>query len=269
MAKDVLILNTESFGKDKVYTPNNPPNIGLGISVKNTIINLSYGYGADFMRNKDYGKTKSFDLRIHNYGQKVVLDLFIQKYEGFYDDESKYVILYPDLKVYQYGISGQYVLNNKRFSGKAAFEHNEKQLKSAGSFLIGLGVYRTKIISDSSFVYKGKNTFNNFQFGISAGYAYTWVLGRYWTISTSATMGINFGSEKPESFGKQKLEVYPTVFPRVSAGYNRDSWVLGFTYVGNVTFPSISDNSSINLISGGFQISYIKRFENIPFIKRR
>jgi hypothetical protein len=265
----MLMLNVESGGIEKSYIPNNPPNIGLGITIKNTIIGFSYGYGADFMRDKKYGKTKSLDFQIHNYGQKIALDLFIQQYKGFYDDEHGGLDLYPDLDIHQYGLSGQYVLNNKRFSYKAAFDQNEKQLKSAGSILAGAGVYLTKITSDSSFVYNGKNTFDNFQFGISAGYAYTWVLGRHWTINASGTVGINFGSEKVSSFGKQKPEVYPTVFPRLSAGYDRDSWALGFSYVGNVTFPSLSDDSSITILSGAVQFSYTKRFDNIPFLKKK
>lgn len=265
--QDFLMMNVEVQNKEKTFTPNNPPKIGLGLSIKNTIIDFSYGYGADFMRDKDYGKTKSLDFQIHNYGRRIALDLFIQKYEGFYDDEPKITELYPDLEVSQYGVHAQYVFNHKKFSYKAAFNQNEKQLKSAGSFLLGIGAYKTKIVSDSSFVYNGKNSFDNFQFGVSGGYAHTWVLRKHWTINASATIGINFGNEKIDSFGKQKIEVYPTVFPRISAVYNRDSWALAFTYIGNVTYPSFSDNSSISILSGGFQISYIKRF-NLPSSKK-
>lgn len=136
--------------------PNNPPNIGLGFSMNNTIVNVSYGQGFNFMRDKEKGKTKALDLQIHNYGKKFTFDVFIQRYRGFYaEDESGNVLaLYPDLKIRQYGAYGQYIFNNKKFSYRAAFNQNEKQLKSAGSFLIGGGVYFSKIESDSSFVHK-------------------------------------------------------------------------------------------------------------------
>ncbi|NDV79526.1 DUF4421 family protein [Dysgonomonas sp. 511] len=268
ISKDMLFVSVEQDeGASKTFIPNTPPNIGIGASINNTIISFGYGYGFDFMRDKDLGKTKAFDLQIHNYGRKIVFDIFIQRYKGFYDEEDKDTPeLYPDLEVRKYGIYGQYVFNNKRFSYQAAFNQNEKQIKSAGSFLLGGGVYKTRIRSDSSFVYEDKNRIDNFQFGVSAGYAYTWVLGRYWDISASATAGINFGSEKFSTIGK-KLKVYPTVFPRISAGYNRKSWSLGLSYVGNLIFSSMNDNSSIGIHSGTVKVSFTKRFDIIPFIK--
>ncbi|MCD7972173.1 MAG: DUF4421 domain-containing protein [Candidatus Azobacteroides sp.] len=267
-AYNLFGMNSETPDGDKSYYPNNAPIYGIGISVNNTIINFGYGYGAEFMVDKEYGKTKSVDFQIHNYGRRVTFDIFYQKYEGFYSDDQKEIELYPDLKINQYGFHGQYVFNYKRFSYQAAFTQNEKQLKSAGSLLAGVGIYQTEILSDSSFLYNGEHSFSNFQFGVSAGYAYTWVLGKYWTINVSGTVGINFGSEKMSTFGKQQLEVYPTVFPRLSAGYSRTHWALSFTYVGNITIPSLSDESSISLLSGGIEFAYIRRFDKIPFINR-
>ncbi len=256
-------------GETKKFMPNTPMNLGFGVSVNNTIINLSYGYGLNFMKDKDKGKTKALDFQIHNYGRKFIIDFFVQKYRGFYtaDDNDKNIQLYPDLKIQQYGAFGQYVFNNKKFSYKAAFNQNEKQLKSAGSFLLGGGVYFTKIDSDSSFVHKDKNSLRNFQFGVSGGYAYTWAINEKWFASGSATMGVNFGTEKINDFGKKKIEVYPTFFPRVAIGYNKEKWSLGLSYVNNLIFSSFSDNntSNIGLSSGNFQIAYIWRLDSNPF----
>ena len=272
VAKDFLYLN-QSLESDieKTYMPNNPPKIGLGLSLYNTIINFSYGYGFDFMRNKELGKTKAFDFQLHNYWQRFVLDLFIQEYKGFYlDDDSQDIKpLCPDLKIRQYGVSGQYIFNNKRFSYRAAFNQNEKQLKSAGSFLIGFGVNTSKIEADSSFVFKGQNIFRNFQFSLSAGYAHTWVLKKGWFISGSVTTGISFGSEKFSTFGKQKLEVYPNIFPRLAVGYNKQDWSLGFSYLNNIVFPSVSDKNSLVLSSGSFQMTFIKRLNLSPFMDKK
>lgn len=270
IAKTLLFMSQESESGDEIsYMPNNPPKIGLGVSLNNTMISFGYGYGFDFMRDKKYGKTKTVDFQLHNYGRKFVFDLYYQQYKGLYDGEDeKNIKLYPDMEIRQYGAYGLYIFNNKRYSYIAAYNQDEKQLKSTGSFLIGGSIYDTRITSDSSFVYNGKNSFRNFQFGISVGYAYTWVLGRYWDISASATTGINFGSEKFSNFGK-KLEVYPTVFPRISAGYNRKSWSLAFSYLGNMVFPVMSDEESIGIHTGSFQISFVKRFDIIPLIGNR
>jgi len=267
VAKNFVFLSQDN--PEVEYMPNNPVNIGAGLSWKNTVLSFSYGYGFDFMRDKKKGKTESFDFQFHNYGRKFVFDVFIQRYKGFYTEDDDFnVELYPDLKVEQSGVHGLYVFNGKKYSYKAAFDQNQRQLKSAGSLLLGVSASISKIESDSSVIIKGGNVLRNFQFGINTGYAYTWVLGRRWFISASTTVGINFGSEKVSTFGKQKLEVYPSVFPRFSAGYNKETWSLGFSYVNSLTFPSFSDDYSVSLSSGTFQLTFIKRIEDIPFLSK-
>lgn len=268
-----LSMEQESNGEIKKFMPNTPMSLGLGVSVNNTIINLSYGQGLSFMKDAEKGRTKAFDFQIHNYGRKFIIDLFIQKYHGFYtsDNLDKNIQLYPDLNIQQYGAFGQYVFNNKKYSYKAAFNQNERQLKSAGSFLIGGGVYFTKIGSDSSFVHKSRNSLRNFQFGVSGGYAYTWAINKRWFTSGSITTGINFGTERINDFGKQRIEIYPTFFPRISAGYNKEKWSLGLSYVNNLIFSSFSDhnNNNIGLVSGNLQIGYIWRLDSNPFFKKK
>lgn len=264
-----ISLQQETNEDLKKFMPNTPMSLGFGLSVKNTIIDFSYGYGLSFLKDKEKGRTKALDFQIHNYGRKFIIDLFIQKYHGFYtaDDNDKNIHLYPDLKIQQYGAFGQYVFNNKKFSYKAAFVQNERQLKSAGSFLLGGGVYFSKIGSDSSFVHKSKNSLRNFQFGVSGGYAYTWAISQRWFTSGSATIGVNFGTERINDFGKQRIEVYPTFFPRIAFGYNKEKWSIGLSYINNSTFSSFSDNNKNNiaLSSGNFQIGAIWRLNTNPF----
>lgn len=266
-------MEKEVDGKIKNFMPNTPMSLGFGISIKNTIIDLSYGQSLNFMKEDDKGRTKALDFQIHNYGRKFIIDLFIQKYHGFYtaDDSNKNIKLYPDLNIQQYGAFGQYVFNNKKFSYKAAFNQNERQLKSAGSFLLGGGVYFSKIDSDSSFVYKSKNSLRNFQFGVSGGYAYTWAIDKRWFASGSATVGANFGTERINDFGKRKIEISPTFFPRISVGYNKENWSLGLSYINNLIFSSFTDNNTdnIGLSSGNLQIGYIWRLHSNPFISKK
>ncbi|WP_256472435.1 DUF4421 family protein [Flavobacterium sp. B183] len=268
-----ISLQQETGGDMKRFMPNTPMSLGFGVSVKNTIIDFSYGYGLSFLKDKEKGRTKALDFQIHNYGRKFIIDLFIQKYHGFYtaDDSDKNIQLYPDLKIQQYGAFGQYVFNHKKFSYKAAFVQNERQLKSAGSFLLGGGVYFSKIGSDSSFVHKSKNSLRNFQFGISGGYAYTWAISKRWFTSGSVTLGANVGTERINDFGKQKIEIYPTFFPRIALGYNKERWSLGLSYLNNSTFSAFSDNNknNIGLSSGNFQIGAIWRLNTTPFLSKK
>lgn len=269
ITREFVTVSVEDKNQNITYMPNNPAEFGLGFSWKNSVLSFAYGYGFDFMRDKKLGKTKSFDLQFHHYSRKYVVDFFMQRYKGFYmedqkDKEAEHVLA-PNLELRQYGVHGLYVFNHDRFSYKAAYVHNEKQLRSAGSFLLGGGVHYTRIRSDSSFVY---NKFNNIQFGVSLGYTYTWVIGSKWFINAAFTTGINFGCESFSKIGKQKLEVYPTVFPRMSVGYDRDNWSLGLTYLGNTTFPVFSEDIKMGLISGQFLLSYYRRINDVPFLSK-
>jgi len=269
--KDMLFLALETPEQELAYMPNNPVELGLGIAINNTVLCVAYGYGFDFMRDKELGKTESFDFQLHDYGRKFVFDLFVQRYKGFYMEDEKVkgdYVLCPDLRVRQYGGNGQYIFNNKRFSYKGAFNQSEKQLRSAGSFLVGAGVYFSKIQSDSSFIYDNRRNIENFQFNINGGYVYTWVLGKRWHITAAATMGISFGSETIGRFGKDRLAISPTVLPRMAAAYNHDKWALSFSYVGNVNFPAFKNDENLGLFAGNFQLTYFRRIADVPFLPK-
>jgi len=252
-----------------LYRPNAPFGLGLGISYKG--ISISGAYGFDFMRDKNRGKTKSIDFQYHYYSRKFVFDFFFQNYKRFYNEYSteKY-ILYPDIKIKQYGGFGQFVFNGKKFSYKAAFAQDEKQLKSAGSILLGVGVYYNQLTSDSTFTLREGNKFDNFQFGVNGGYAYTWAINKRVFISTSLTVGVNFGAEGFDKLGKkEEWRVYPTFFPRFSAGYNHDDWSLGLSYVNNRVYILFSEQSKMAFDTGAIQFTFIKRINTAPAVLKK
>ncbi len=257
---------------EKNYLSNKPPSFGLGLSLKNTIISFGYGYGFDFMRDKSKGRTSvKWDLQFRRYTRYFVFDLFYQEYKGFYqdNDKEKDYKLCPDLKIRKLGAFGQYIFNNKRFSYKAAFSQNQKQLRSAGSFLLGAEIYNTWINSDSSFVYNDKKDFSSFQFGVNAGYAHTWVLNRHWHISGSISMGINLASEKFSTFGQRKILLCPSIMPRIAAGYDRSNWALGFAFASNILFHITSKNNNIGIQTGSVEVRYLRRFNLTPFWSKK
>lgn len=262
LARDFVFLTQTIEGdKDITYMPNNPVKIGGAFSVNNSVLSFGYGYGFDFMRDKTKGRTKSLDFQYHNYGRKFVFDAYIQQYTGFYseDEDGKVLNVFPKMKINQYAVHGHYIFNNRRYTYRAAFNQSERQLRSVGSFLLGGGVYYTDIRSDGSFLYNNKSYFRRYQAGASVGYAYSWVLGRHWLLSASGTLGINFGNENISDF-ENKIEIYPSVFPRISASYSNKSWAIHFSYLNNVLFNAASRDNSLAISSGSFQLSFNKRF---------
>lgn len=252
----------ENEREETSYRPNAPYGIGLGIAYKN--ISLSGAYGFDFMRDKNRGKTKSMDFQYHYYGQKFIYDIFFQHYKGLFTEpqDEKYD-LYPDIKLVQYGVFSQYVFNDKKFSYSAAFNQSQKQLKSAGSFLLGGAAYYNTASSDSSIVFNGGHRLKNWQFGVNGGYAYTWAASKRFFISLSMTVGVNMGIENIDD-RKSKVKVYPSLFPRFSMGYNHDTWSVGFSGVNNRVYILYTNPSKMAFDTGALQFNVIKRFGRAP-----
>lgn len=259
------------------YKPNTPVSIGLGLSWKGT--NLSFSYGFDFLRDKDRGKTHSIDFQYHYYGRKIIFDFFFQRYRGFYTDErndidisingnkNDNIKLFPDIKIRQYGVFGQYVFNGKRFSTKAVFNQNEIQRKSTGSLLVGGGIYLNRLQGDSTlYLENADNRIDNFQIGINAGYAYTWVIKRQLFISASFSAGANFGAKSFDRLAKDKLEIYPTIFPRFAMSYKHNSWSIGVSVLVNRVYVLHSKESKVSLDTGSAQITFIKRLDSLPVV---
>lgn len=263
-------LNYEdASAKEFEYRPNSPVSIGLGISWRNT--SLSFGYGFNFMRNMKKGKTRSLDFQYHYYGRKVVLDLFFQKYKGFFIEDEKdkdAITLYPDIKIRQYGIYGQYVFNGNKFSYQAAFNQSERQLKSVGTILLGGGIYYNRLENDSTLILNGKNKLKNLQIGVSGGYAYTFVFKKRYFASLSMTVGLHAGYESLDRIGKDKIEISPTMFPRFSMGYQHNNWSAAITAVNNRVYVLYSEKSKLGFDTGAIQVTFVKRFDTLPVLSK-
>lgn len=134
--------------------------------------------------------------------------------------------------------------------------------------MLGGGIYQTQIQSDSSLLFNGKDLIKNFQFGVSLGYSHTWVIKKNYFINGSISAGLNVGNDKISRIGKDKLEIYPSVFPRVAAGYNHKKWSVAFSFIGNMVFPAFSENNTIGVTSGNFQLTYTHRFDQIPILSK-
>ncbi|HEX8024048.1 DUF4421 family protein [Mucilaginibacter sp.] len=253
----------------KNYYPNNPFNVGVIFALKNTVINAMFDYGVVSLKSKAYGKTKLTDFQIHNYGRKLMLDLFIQQYKGFYYSDLKghEIVRYPDLSVSQIGGEVAYVFNGNKFSGKAAFEQSERQLKSAGSFILGGGVYLYKVGLDSNMAIAGNSPFRNFQVGLNGGYAYSWVINDRWLLSGMAKVGASGGNE-PQLAGDKKIRIYPTAFARGSAVYQKANWAVSFLMLINNKSVYAYQNQ-IQVTSVNFQLAYVRHLDEIFRRKKR
>jgi hypothetical protein len=244
------------------YIPNNKMNVGAGYLVHNTVINLRAGVGLIPLRGGRYGSTRSLDLQAHRYGRKLVLDVFFQQYKGYFEQPKGRgeITLHPNVFVRQIGAEGAYLFNSKQFSAKAAFEQSEIQKRSAGSWVLGGGIYYYRIGDDQNALGQSvEERINNLQLGLKGGYVYSWVMDKNWLLTGMGTAGMHVGNS-PELLKKGQVQVYPTALGRFAVSYHKEGWGLSLLSLihNNVVYPT--QDNRLKLTSVNLQASYVKHF---------
>jgi hypothetical protein len=260
-----LELNVETPNQDEVdYLSNNPVNIGLAITHPKIPLEISFGFNLGAKADENYLRTKSFDLQISNYGRMYVADVSIKQYKGFYNDNPKLSYEeanFPDLAIDEIGVAGQYVFNGRKFSYRAAFNQTERQIKSAGSFLLGGGLYYFHVMSDSLSLLDNKSKLKSYQLGVNGGYGHNWVIKKYWLVNGSFSLGANIGNSNIEKFFDKHLYVTPMALVRSSCFYNKKNWFLGLSFVVNMATLAEAEEKDISISAGRAYITYIRKFE--------
>ncbi|HEX3006866.1 MAG TPA: DUF4421 family protein [Bacteroidales bacterium] len=260
-----LELNVETANQDETdYLSNNPVNIGFGVTHPKIPLEISFGFNLGTKADENYLRTKSFDLQITKYGRMYVADITAKRYKGFYNDKPKLSYEeanFPDLAIDEIGVAGQYVFNGQKFSYRAAFNQSEKQIKSAGSFLLGGGLYYFHVMSDSLSLLDNKNKLKSYQLGVNGGYGHNWVIKKYWLVNGSFSLGANIGNSNIENFFDKHLYVTPMALVRSSCFYNKKNWYLGLSFVVNMATLAETEEKDISISAGRAYFTYIRKFE--------
>ncbi len=282
-----LELESKSKQDDLFYKPNTTLNMGIGATYKIFTLNLAYGFG--FLNpEKGKGETKYLDLQSHVYGTKWAIDLFGQFYKGYYlspkgfpapSDDSFY--LRPDMRINMIGTAVCRILNNKKFSYRAAMMQSDWQKKSAGSVLLGGEMYYGVTRGDSAFVpnnvaglynQSGVSSLSFVELGPSAGYAYTLVVSEHFFITGSLSVNIDMSLSKETGPANSAVHfsIIPNYISRVVMGYNSRNWNINASFVGNrigVRGASSADRYFIGV--GNYRLTYAQRFTPGPKLRKR
>jgi hypothetical protein len=253
---------------------------GLGISIDNPF------YKTD---REAYGKTTTLDLRVNAFGRSLAGELFFQQYKSFYissperTDGTHYII--PDMQTIAIGLSGYWIYNSKRFSIRAAFIQNERQIKSAGSLVVRPAFLYYRISSDHGIIPEelaglyqipSANLITKGEFyslGLSPGYAYTLVFLKNFYLTAAVFPGVaaQFSYFSNEKDIYSDVEFAFQLSGRFALGYNSDKWFLGGSF--QTGFNEIPDKLSNALFSynltqfrfwGGTRFDIFKKKKKIP-----
>jgi len=248
-----FIVSTNELN-NLVFTPNTNIKIGIAGFYKWFGLGLSMTNPFYTFDEEIYGKTSSVDLRVNAFGRAVAAELFFQNFKGFYirnvhPVNGRYYII-PGMNLFSLGAYGYWIYNSRKFSLRAAFLQNERQIKSAGSFMVRPGFSYYEVSSDTGIIpgeliesyklasderVKGGRFYS---FSLSPGYAYTFVFLKDVYISAAVFPGVAWltYSYYARSMLYSREDFVFQLGLRVAAGYNSKKW-----YIGGALITSFND----------------------------
>jgi hypothetical protein len=261
--------------------PNGTGSIGLGFNYKWFGFGFSVGLPASKESIEQKGETGRFDMQLSYFGERLAADGFIQQYKGYYManpsdfipwDNPNYPVA-RDLWVFSYGGSVHYIFNADKLSIKAAYLRNQIQKKSAGSFAMGLFLYKDKVGSEQGFVPPelpsllkqsvDLKEFDAITIGVSAGYIYTLVLRGNFFLNLSMFPGIGyrrFDLKTMDDYHRTIRTLGVQLIARSALGYEFKHFYMGLDM--SVILRNFSYNiSEVNLGTGQVRLTFGKRFD--------
>jgi len=214
--------------------------------------------------------TRYLDLQAHIYPKNFIIDVFGQFYKGYYlrDLElssSPLSLSYPEMQIKKLGLNFQYLFNGDKLSLRAAFLQNERQIKSAGSWLLGSEIYGGGI-QNVNFLLDNTSLLSQrfVQIGPNIGYAYTLVFLKnfFFTSVISSHAGLGYTSLNLDKGKQGQWYFQPSIFARSFVGYNQSKWSINFNYVHNRLFLGEVNGFSNEIMTGNYRMNIIYRLSD-------
>ena len=181
---------------ETIFRPSTGSSLGAWVGYR------GYGLGYSFSFNRNNGRNFSIGLTGSNYGinlrtrkfntNKIEINVWGHDEDGAYELNDLPAETWEDIKVNTAIFDAFYMLNSKRFSYAAAYDQSTIQVRSAGSFMIGVMWFRTALNysarQNALFIQAlgdiGRVTIQEGSLGV--GYAYNWVPVRNLLVNITA-----------------------------------------------------------------------------------
>ena len=276
-----LNVNLPNGGNQFRYEPNSGLNMGLGFTYQNFTLNIAGPIG--FLnpdRQKDW--PKYWDLQVHAYPQKWIIDFLGQFYTGYTIDpeylansDEKY--LREDMKLVTIGLNANYLFNGERLSLASSFNQASIQKKSAFSPFIGFEAYGGSVKGDSLLIpsFELMNQGMNFDksryflAGPNAGLAGTLVFGGGFFLTGVASVNLSGGfTEWQNQDTITKWGVIPTYFLRGFAGFNNRRFSVNVNYVYKNSNLVRNENYLHSVNTGNYRVNLVYKISVGPKFER-
>ncbi len=272
-----LEIENPNIDETLLFKPNPQSIVGLGFSYSWLGLGMSFLLPADDFSIKKYGRTQKYDFEAHYTMSRLMVDLTLKSYRGFYfsnaDDYIKdwekgdFYPQLPNLQTFSIATSFAYIFSPENYSSNAAYSYTKAMRRSGGSWMLGGYFSINGVGSDSSIVplvvkeYVDPQldlkaiVFSNF--GVSFGYSHLFTLWKKYFISFTFLPGISFQHVVQQSTVNDSIKEYDIIsmrnISRFSIGKNGDRVYWGVSTYVESTFVKESKTQLI-LNSGHTEI---------------
>lgn len=262
------------------YRPNVNSALGIGVRFKGIGLSYSFKIIGDPLVSRLTKKSKHTDIRVNSLGRRIGYDINYQDYQGYFRSnfdingfsnlfrsiknlgKQDSVFTRDDLRVRNYSANVYYIFTPERFSYRAAFVFDERQLKSGGSFLVNGAINLTRVNAGSSILPNNieidfdpsvlYSDINFYTLSIAPGYAYNFIYKEkfYTSLGVSAMAGLAFFEGRKDTNNSSFLRPSLNGVARLSLGYHGPLWIIGTSLTG--------DFKAVNLPSAQFRTSVLE-----------
>lgn len=285
-------LNFELSKPDRssllTYKPNNTFSLGVGAYIFELGVELAFAIPLQEKSIEKFGESMARDLQLNVLTTRWGVDLFYQRYQGFYivDNEDLPMAAEPfpqrpDIGIKNFGFTWHYVFNHQKFSFRSAYNYSERQLYSKGSFLMFSALSTFRVAGDSSIVTANRRMqlgsevdFTRLRyttFSIAPGYTFNLTYNNFF-LNTTLALGPahHWISYDLEAGATREYNIAINTFfgARVAIGYN------GYRMFGGVSFISQGstvkfDDARFSNNNNSFKIVVGYRFNEVGILKKR
>lgn len=283
--KRSLSFDIRDGNNDKInYKPNNSFSLGFGVYLFEIAAEISFAMPINDKSESAYGSTDAREFHANFLGNNWGVDVFRQKYSGFYFADparptSGIVIKRPDIDLTNTGVNGIYAFNKKNFSLRAAYNYSERQLKSAGSIIVTGNLNTFRLSADSVILTRQYDPqavnadlllMRYTTLSVAGGYTYTLVYRSFFLNGAMSLGPAHNWIAYSRPGGKENYDVAVNTYSdiRFSLGYNSDRIFGGMSLVTQSRYIRFDDirfantNTFVKLMIG-------YRFNEFGVLKKR
>ncbi|MEX1131643.1 MAG: DUF4421 family protein [Flavobacteriales bacterium] len=271
--QNAVISLSDSLGRELDHSTNNPTQYGLGFSLGWLSGEFTFSIPGVSVADPQKGETDSRNYGLGITGRRLIGRAFFNSSKGFFPEQAAIADstwqpgepypVRPDIQSNTFLASANYAISHKRrFSFKAALYQNERQKRSAGTFLAGGTVWINDIQSSEPFVptaasanFVGNTAFDRIQrtvIGATFGYTHTFVFFRKAFVTATLVPGLSAQQQRIALSGgaadESDWQVGGVAEFKFGVGYNGDRFYTAIT--GANYFSSGDTDEGVNITTG-------------------